>query len=80
MVLETVMASKITHLSEEHSLLPPQHMRVCLRRSTETAPDMLDKQVPAALQADNEVTSLLSLDKTGAFDRVVHVQLPYKLR
>jgi hypothetical protein len=36
---------------------------------------MLVKQIHAAWQADNGVTSLLSLDMTMAFDRVVPVRL-----
>ncbi len=31
-VLETVVASRITALSEEHGLLPPQHIGACPRR------------------------------------------------
>jgi hypothetical protein len=42
-------------------------------RSTDTALDMLVKQIQAAWQADDGVASLLSLDMTGAFDRVVPV-------
>ncbi len=79
-VLETVVASKITALSEEYGLLPPQHMGARPGRSTDTALDMLVKQIHAAWQADNGVASLLSLDMTGAFDRVVPVRLLHNLR
>jgi hypothetical protein len=41
---------------------------------------MLVKQIHAAWQADDGVASLLSLDMTGAFDRVVPVQLLHNLR
>ncbi len=74
------MASKITALTEEHGLLPPQHMGAHPGRSTDTALDMLVNQVHAAWQADNGVASLLSLDMTGAFDRVVPVRLLHNLR
>ncbi len=67
------MASRITALSEEHGLLPPQKMGACPGRSTDTARDMLVKQIHTAWQADDGVASLLFLDMTGAFDRVVPV-------
>ncbi len=41
---------------------------------------MLIKQIHAAWQADDGVASLLFLDMTGAFDRVVPVQLLHNLR
>jgi hypothetical protein len=80
MVLETVVASRITALSEEHGLLPPQHMGARPGRSTDTALDMLMKQIHAAWQADDGVASLLSLDMTVGFDRVVPVQLLHNLK
>jgi hypothetical protein len=79
-VLETVGANRITALSEEHGLLPPRHVGARPGRSTDTALDMLVKQIHAAWQAENGVASLLSLDMTGAFDRVVPVQLLHSLR
>ncbi len=79
-VLETIMASRITDLSEEHGLLPPQHMGALLGRSTDTALDMLVKQIHAAWQADDRVASLLSLHMTGALDRVVPVSLIHHVR
>jgi hypothetical protein len=48
-------------------------------RSTDTALDILIKQIQAAWQADIRVASLLSLDMTGALDRVVPVQLMHNL-
>ncbi len=69
------MVNRITALSEEHGLLPPQQMGACPGRSTDTTLDMLVKQIHAAWQADDGVASLLSLDMTVAFDRVVPVRL-----
>ncbi len=74
------MACRITAIHEEHCLLPQQHMGARLGRSTNTALDMLVRQIHAAWQAENDVTSLLSLDMTGPFDRVVSVQLLHNLR
>ncbi len=79
-VLETIVTSRITALSEDRSLLLPQHMGACPERSTYTAVDMLIKQSHAAWQADDEVDSLLSLDMTEAYDRVVSVLLICNLR
>jgi hypothetical protein len=79
-VLETVVASRITALFEEHGLLPPQHMGARPGRSTDTALDKLVKQIHAAWQADDGVTSLLSLDMTGAFDRVIPIRLLHNFR
>ncbi len=79
-VLEAVVASRITALSEEHGLLPPQHMGARPGRSTDTALDMLVKQIHAAWQADDGVASSLSLDMTGTFNRVVPVRLLHNLR
>ncbi len=42
---------------------------------TDTALDMLVKQIHAAWQADNGVASVLSIDMTRAFDRVKPVLL-----
>jgi hypothetical protein len=47
-VLKAVVASRITALSEEHGLLPPQQMGACPGRSTDTALEMLVQQIHAA--------------------------------
>jgi hypothetical protein len=49
-------------------------------RSTDTALDVLVRKIHAAWQADNKVALLLSLDMTGAFNRVVPVGLLHNLR
>jgi hypothetical protein len=46
--LETVVASRITALSEKHGLLPSQQMKAHPGRSTDTALNMLVKQVHTA--------------------------------
>jgi hypothetical protein len=56
----------MTALSEEHGLLPSQHMGARPGRLTDTALDLLVMQIHAARQADEGVDSLLSLDMTGA--------------
>ncbi len=79
-VLEAVIASRITALSEEHGLLPPQQMGARPGRSTDTALEMLVQQIHAAWQTDDGVASLLSLDMSGAYDRVLPSRLPHNLR
>ncbi len=79
-VLEIIVASKITVLSEEHCLLPPQHMGAQSERSIDTALDMPFKQIHAPCQANNGIASLLHLDMTRAIDQVVPVQLIYYLK
>jgi hypothetical protein len=79
-VLEGVVASRITALSEEHGLLPLQHIRDHPGRSTETALDLLLQQVYTAWQTGKGVASLLSLDITGAFDGVAPARLLHNLR
>jgi hypothetical protein len=79
-VLEGVVARKITALFEEHGLLPPQHMGARPGRSTETALDLLLQQVYAAWQTGKGVASLISVDMTGAFDRVVPARLLHHVR
>ncbi len=72
-VLETIVASRITALFEEHGLLPTQHTGARPGRLTDTALNLLVMQIHAAGQANNIITSLLFLDMTGAVDRVVPV-------
>ncbi len=79
-VLEAVVASRTTTLSEEHGLLPPQQMGMRPGRSTDTAPEMLVQQIHAAWQKDGGVVPLLSLDMSGAYDRVVPSRLLHNLR
>jgi hypothetical protein len=46
-VLESVIARQISTMSEEHSLLPAQHMGFCPSRSIDTALDYLVQQIHA---------------------------------
>ncbi len=66
-------------MSEEHSLLPAQHMGACPGRSIDTAIDFLVQQIQASWQNKDDVATLLSLDMTGAFDRVVLARLLHNL-
>jgi hypothetical protein len=46
-VLESFIALEILSLSEEHALLPAQHMTACFGMSTDTALDFLVQQICA---------------------------------
>jgi hypothetical protein len=79
-VLESVIARQISTLSEEHSPLPAQHRGARPGRSIDTALDFLVQQIYATWQNKDEVATLLSLDMTGAFDRVVPAWLLHNMR
>ena len=67
-------------MAEEHNMLPAYQMGAREKRSTETALDLLVNQVQTVWQTKGNVASLLSLDITGAFDRVVRKRLTHVLR
>jgi hypothetical protein len=79
-VLESVIARQISALSEENDLLPAQHMGARPGKSIDTALDFLVQQIHATWQNKDGVATLLSLDMTGAFDRVVPARLLHNIR
>jgi hypothetical protein len=79
-VLECVIAQQILSLSEEHSLLPAQHMWARPGRSIDTALDFLVQQIHATWQNKDGVATLLLLNMTGAFDRVIPARLLHNMR
>jgi hypothetical protein len=79
-VLESVIARRISTLSEEHSLLPAQHMGAHPGRSIDTVLDFLVHQIHATWQNKDAVATQLSLDMMGAFDRVVPARLLHNMR
>ena len=52
-------------------MLPEQQMGARENRSTETALDLLTNQVRAVWDSGDYVATLLALDITGAFNRVL---------
>ncbi len=80
MVLESDIARQITTLSEEHSLLPAQHIGAHPSRSRDTTLDFLIQQIHATWQNKDGVATLLSEDMTGAFGRVVPAGLLHNIR
>jgi hypothetical protein len=79
-VLESVIAQRISSLSEEHSLLPTQHMGARPRWSIDTALEYLLQPIHASWQHNDGVALLLLLNMTGAFDMVVPVRLLHNMR
>jgi retron-type reverse transcriptase len=67
-------------LSEEHSLLSSQHMGARPGRSIDTALNYLIQLIHATWQNKDGVATLLSLDITGAFDKVTPARLLNKMR
>jgi hypothetical protein len=55
-------------------------MEACLGRSIDTALNFLVQQIYASWQSKDGVATLLSLDMTAAFDRVVPARLLHNMR
>ena len=80
-VMESIIGSKITYLAEKHRLLPDTQMGARKGRSTESALELLTKQVHTIWgQGKDKVATLLSMDVAGAFDTVSHQRLTHNLR
>ncbi len=67
-------------MSEEHSLLPARHMGARPGRSIDTALDFLVIQIHASWQNRDGMATPLSLNMTGALDRVVPTWLLHNMR
>lgn len=80
-VLEKIVARRMSALAEEHNLLPVTQMGARPRRSTITALEMLTEQI-RTVWANNPalVASMLSLDISGAFDKMSHERLIHNIR
>jgi hypothetical protein len=74
-LLESIIEGQISSLSKEHGLLPAQHMGACPSRFIDTALNLLVQQIHATSQNKDGVATLLSLNMSGAFDRVVPPRL-----
>jgi Reverse transcriptase (RNA-dependent DNA polymerase) len=79
-VIEAVTAQQLRRMVEQYHPLPDHQMGARKHRSTETALDLIMNQVRTVWQAGDYVASLLSLDITGAFDRVVKSRLLHVLK
>ncbi|KAI0997728.1 hypothetical protein K3495_g10462 [Podosphaera aphanis] len=80
-LLEKLIAKRISRTAETHHLLPEEQMGARPNRSTVTAIEMLTEQIQTTWGRNKKrVTSLLSLDISGAFDNVSHQRLIHNLR
>ena len=74
--LNSIMAAKMSYLTEAHRLIPDTQMGGCPRKSTETALELLTEQIHTVWgQELDKVATLLSIDVAGAFDTVSHKRL-----
>jgi len=79
--LEAVIARRLRYFAEHYRLLPEAQHGCRRQRDTTTALELLTEQVHTVWgQGTNKVATLLSLDMTGAFDRVSHERLLHNLR
>ena len=79
-LIEAITAKRIQKAAEEHHLLPASQMGVRKGCSTETALELLVEQVQTVWTSNKHVTSLLSLDISGAFDTVNPIRMLDTLR
>ena len=79
--LESVMAIRLSYLTESNALFPKEQMSGRHARSTESALELLTEQIHRVWNCGkNHVASLLCLDGAGAFDNVSHPRLLHNLR
>jgi hypothetical protein len=74
-LIKAVIAKRIQEAVEQHHLLPDTQIGACTKRSTETALELLTKQVQTVWKSPKHVATMLSLDLSGAFDIVHPVRL-----
>ena len=80
-MLESIIARKISYLTEKLRLIPDTQMGARPGRATDTALELLTEQVHTVWnQGKDKVASLLSIDVSGAFDTVSHRRLIHNLR
>ena len=79
-VVESVIAVRIREFAESAGLLPDTQMGARKGRSTETALAMLLARIRATWDAGGAVATVLALDISGAFDRVLKERLTWVLR
>jgi ribonuclease HI/exonuclease III len=81
-IMDAVIARRLSYLVETHHVLPPQHMGGRKQRSTEHALHAVAAKICDTWNQGTrgQVTSLLLLDVSGAFDNVSHIRLLHNLR
>ncbi|EDN08368.1 predicted protein [Histoplasma mississippiense (nom. inval.)] len=79
-IVEAATAKRLRKIAEDHNLLPSQQMGARRGRSTETAIAQLLAQIRTVWQHPGQVASVLSLDMTGAYDKVLRERMVHILR
>ena len=80
-LLEAVIATEISKITEEHQLLPDTQMGARPGKSTLTTLTLATEIIHGTWQRDPHlVASMLNLDLAGAFDKVVHKRVLHCLR
>jgi len=79
-IVEAVMATRLRTMAEKHDMLPPQQMGARQGKSTETALTLLLSQICTVWEEEDSVATLLSLDMSGAFPRVLQERLAHAMK
>ncbi|EDN04478.1 predicted protein [Histoplasma mississippiense (nom. inval.)] len=79
-IVEAATAKRLRKIAEDHNLLPSQQMGARRGRSTETAIAQLLAQIRTVWRHPGQVASVLSLDMTGAYDKVLRERMVHILR
>ena len=78
-VLESIMATTLSYLTEAHELLPPQHFGGRPGRSAEDAMMILSENIHKAWK-EKKIYTAVFMDVAGAFNNVHHRRLIHNLR
>ena len=80
-LLEAVIATEISKITEKHHLLPDTQMGARPNKSTLTALTLATEIIHGTWKKNaNLVATMLNLDLAGAFDKVVHERVLHSLR
>ncbi len=80
-LMDSIIARRISYITEAHQLLPSTHIGGRKGRSVDHAlHTIIEKIYEAWNSPEPQVASLLLLDVSGAFDNVSHARLLHNLR
>lgn len=77
--LESILATRISYLVEEHNLLPNTHIGGRVGRSCDHALHLWTEKVYQSWRQGDSVVSGLTLDVAGAFDNAVRARIQHNL-
>jgi YD repeat-containing protein len=80
-LMDSIIAKRISYVTEVYQLLPSTHIGGRKGRSTDHALHVIIEKIFEAWNSpESQVASLLLLDVSGAFDNVSHIRLLHNLR